>query len=62
MGLGDRLKDLRDKLANRTRHDGDAAAADQDDSAAAPAAHNPLNPVSASAADEDAAGFPSDLS
>jgi hypothetical protein len=60
MGLGDRFKQLRDKLGDRVRQSTQKVARDDTDSSAAPGVNKP-EPMSASEADLDAAGFPEDL-
>jgi hypothetical protein len=60
MRLGDRLKELRDKLAGRVGQGTDKTARDDTDCSAAPGANKP-QPMSMSEADLDAAGFPEQL-
>jgi hypothetical protein len=55
------LKALRDKIGGRAGRDLDEAHRNETDSATAPIATDPLDPVSATVVDEIVAGFPPEL-
>jgi hypothetical protein len=61
MGLGDRFKELLDRLGGRAGRALDELERDDTDSAAAPIVNNPPDLISASEADLDGAGFPPEL-